>query len=891
MTATSADYIRQFLDFLAKDFQPYSSLEIIPDDNIHYYRLTIDKPGEKRGSYCLLIDGDDVLGRATNHKTGQTEGFSSKSNRKFTAEEKEEFKQRMAARKKKTDAEEALKQFEIAKECEAIWKKAIPAESHPYLTKKKVKSYGLKEWQGKLLIPLYENEKVCGLQMIADDGFKFFGYLDSDGKIQGCKMKGRYYPMAKKSEIKTFNKIILTEGYATAASIREATNLPVICAFNAGNLMPVAEIMRKKYPTSLILVAADNDEFTEINGIPDNIGIKKANAVCKGISNVIMTWPEFPDNEQTKYTDFNDAALHIGYEYVKTRIISAGVGTEITPVNLGMQTYAGTNLPSINKRTALDGLKFKILGYNNGLYYYFPYQLRQIVALTASSHTPQNLMQLDDWGAWEDAFAEAGSATSKIVIAASNALIGTAKRMSVFQEEDTVRGGGLWVDNGRYVLNTGNALYVNGEKKGFNEIETDFIYVAAAKLLSPEAIGLSNSEAHQLRVICESVTWESKLSGSLLAGWLVIAPICAALEYRPHIYIEGQPEAGKSTVLDRIVKGVIGKFGIYVHGGTTEPALREIMGYDARPLIYDEAEPSPTMDSVIFMARRASTGSLIKKFGQRPFKARFCACLGAINPPVNKLADETRISFMKIKKNTKATAGQDFEKLEEMIDSTITEEFARRLLARTLKHIDVLMANIKVFKKAARIVLGSARAGQQIGTMIAGLYLLSRTDIVTPEAAEKWIREYDWTDHTAITEESNPVRLVRHITSSIIRMQISGSPKELSVGDLITVANKNIHSDEDKLLRNYGIAVKEGFVDIANQSQNMAKLLRGTDWEAKWSRTLSDYVGAEKRKSAYFKPGIVTSAIRLPIAAFIGADEPKDNNQPEPEGEVYYGNF
>src|SRR5690606_19898560 len=55
--------------------------------------------------------------------------------------------------------------------------------------------------------------------------------------------------------------VLLAEGYATAATLFEATGLPVVCAFDASNLMPVAEALRKRYKRARILVCADDDLF------------------------------------------------------------------------------------------------------------------------------------------------------------------------------------------------------------------------------------------------------------------------------------------------------------------------------------------------------------------------------------------------------------------------------------------------------------------------------------------------------------------------------------------------------------------------------------------------------------------------------------------------------
>ncbi len=151
--------------------------------------------------------------------------------------------------------------------------------------------------------------------------------------------------------------------------------------------------------------------------------------------------------------------------------------------------------------------------------------------------------------------------------------------------------------------------------------------------------------------------------------------------------------------------------------------------------------------------------------------------------------------------------------------------------------------------------------------MLAGLYLLGRTSIASEEIAIEWVKRYEWGDHTIIEQEADPVRLVQHITGSLIRYAKSGS--DISIGELIgMVAHEHDHS-ADKLLRNYGLAVRDGFVDVASRSPNLARLLKDTDWHDKWSRTLGDVEGAEKKKIAYFAPGIKTSAVSIPLSLFI----------------------
>ena len=85
------------------------------------------------------------------------------------------------------------------------------------------------------------------------------------------------------------------------------------------------------------------------------------------------------------------------------------------------------------------------------------------------------------------------------------------------------------------------------------------------------------------------------------------------MEYRPHIWITGESESGKSTVIRRLAKVILGKIGVFMEGGTTEASIREIMGNDARPLILDEAEASEqAMAGIIALARKATKNTSLK---------------------------------------------------------------------------------------------------------------------------------------------------------------------------------------------------------------------------------------------------------------------------------------
>lgn len=131
-----------------------------------------------------------------------------------------------------------------------IWEYADPNfTEHPYLTKKQVKSFGLRLHQGLLLVPLYdENNELCSLQFINSNGDKWF---KKDASVKDC-----FFIIGEIKE-----KIYIAEGYATAATIHEITGDAVVVAFNALKLLSVAKIIRKQNPYKTIIICADNDAF------------------------------------------------------------------------------------------------------------------------------------------------------------------------------------------------------------------------------------------------------------------------------------------------------------------------------------------------------------------------------------------------------------------------------------------------------------------------------------------------------------------------------------------------------------------------------------------------------------------------------------------------------
>lgn len=854
--------LSDFIDAMAAaGCAPAKTADIKPGADGVLIRADDDKPGKKSLYYSL--NDEATFGRWYSCRTGANDYWHKKADRKWTAEEKAAWKEKTEEQRKAADAAKDADYKRVAAEAKAVWDDAPECKDHPYLKAKGVTATGLRQDGDDLLVSMF-NGAFQGFQRITPDGDKYF--------LKGAMKKGCYHPLTTAQEDKSI--MLICEGFSTGASIREATGLPTIVAFDAGNLVSVGQYLRKKYPDARLIYCADND--TETKGNPGRKYAEQAAVKTDGF----VIWPEFPDG--VSGSDFNDLATTQGLDAVKERIeqlLTPAADEEPPPYDYEQPPYDLEHSYASDSNLLGDmGLPFKVLGYSKGLYYYYPFGLKQVVALSPGAHSMSNLLQLCSLSDWESVYTKCSP--TQITLYAQDTLFAIARRKGTFTP-NKIRGAGAWLDNGRVLLHCGDVIYVDGKVTVPEKIDGDYTYVSGPRIFTPSDKAMQNSESHALREVCEMLSWENKLSGSLLAGWLVIAQVCSMLKWRPHIYITGQAEAGKSTVVKKIVLPVLGKLALYAAGGTTEPRLRYDLGYDGRPLVYDEADAETLKDKTIMaevltLTRKASDGQPVGKLGQDLFIPQFCACFSGINPALKAHADESRIAMLVLKKNVGAGAREQYDKTLEKIAKTITPGFSERLLTRTSQNLQSLLDNIKTFEAAAQKIIKGARASDQIAPMLAGLYMLHSTGRISQEKAEEWISEQEWEFHTNIKDDPDPVRLLHQIATSLIRYSPdAGASKDVSVGELIVAAlgkDDKINKEwASRTLKQHSILVSGINVFIGNRNKNLGKILRDTVWsngESGWGRTLCDLPGAAKEGPKYFSPGDTQRGTRLSASLF-----------------------
>jgi phage/plasmid primase-like uncharacterized protein len=103
---------------------------------------------------------------------------------------------------------------------------------------------------------------------------------------------------------------VIVEGYATGATIHQATGLAVVVAFNAANLVTVAMAVRGAEPDARIIIAGDNDhhkprELSSGGRVKSNVGSVAAEKAAAAVDGFALL-PTFAADDVS--TDWNDLA-------------------------------------------------------------------------------------------------------------------------------------------------------------------------------------------------------------------------------------------------------------------------------------------------------------------------------------------------------------------------------------------------------------------------------------------------------------------------------------------------------------------------------------------------------------------------------------------------------
>ena len=214
--------------------------EVIADGRIH--RCDAEGRGGKGdAAYLLHLDGVPAGGFENWRDGFGWENWRADTDRTLSPAEEAAHRAKLENSRRERELEELKRKATARKRALSVFEDAALCHSHPYTVRKGIQPHGARLQGDRLVLPLRDADgTVHSLQFIGADGAK--RYL-TGGRKAGC-----YFDIGESNDV-----LCLTEGFATGASIHEATGYAVAVAFDAGNLAAVPAGVRSRCISSLAI--------------------------------------------------------------------------------------------------------------------------------------------------------------------------------------------------------------------------------------------------------------------------------------------------------------------------------------------------------------------------------------------------------------------------------------------------------------------------------------------------------------------------------------------------------------------------------------------------------------------------------------------------------------
>lgn len=829
----------------------YDVKDVVPDGKLR--RFKVDSKDQRNSGFYIAYqnfsseNGQPFYVMVYGSWRGEETKVHCTLQGKIEKADRERIQQRLDEMRRREEAERRALQEVAAKEAQGIWENLGEFGGSEYLKRKGIDGVQLgirfDNTRGEIYVPARDSDgRLWSYQRIKPDGSKRFHF---GGRFRGC-----YHIVGDILQAET---VRITEGLATAGSIHLATSEPVVVAFNASNLCDVAAKIRELHPDKQIIICGDDDRFTtNAKGDPWNPGREKAEeAARKCLGSCVF--PKF-ESDDGKPTDFNDLHQREGLHRAKEQLLGA------------------------EKK---EKLALYALGFKESEYFFTSTSNRQVVGLISFSE--DNLLKLMPLEYWEAVFPKEKGGVDWM--RAKSELMDRCRTKGIFNGKD-VRGSGVWRDHERIVVNMGDHLIVDGKRCELGSLKSRYFYTLSPRLEPLHEKPLTAEECAPLIEACKTIKWTRKDDGFLLAGALVTSRICGALPVRPHVWITGGAETGKSTILEKLVKPILGDSKLYFEGSTTEAAVRQDLKASAVPVLFDEFETTDLKSAeriagLIELMRSSWSdgGGVIAKGGASGnamhFQVKFSAIVSSIRTKLTNDADKGRFAVLEL-----APHGSDPDHWRHLSDllARIDAEFSERLFSRVIKLLPTLLANYKSIKAKLSQKAGS-RFGDQYGMILAGYSVLLTDEAVDDSTAEFLAGISTLEDQQEQAKVKDQDDALEHMKTTKYSFEGKSSlRRESLIEDMIlrTYYDQTamVKQDDGELLalQRLGVAVKGEFVYVvqANHSELERAVWRNTPkWSKTWGEALGRLPGAKKR-TPWRVGGPVKMCVKIPIEHFLG---------------------
>ena len=492
-------------------------------------------------------------------------------------------------------------------------------------------------------------------------------------------------------------------------------------------------------------------------------------------------------------------------------------------------------------------LPFKILGRSQkGLYHFIGNDTGTLITMLSTQMTTKAFIDLAPRQFWVDNFCK--YVKVKGVCEPTNIidelkvidfLIGMSKREHF--KMSNFRGSGFWMDKNRIVYNPGKKkLHVISEnEKGFSQIEekeynefkSDFYYtVSDRNFPNPPKINnskiASNEDGEKLKKLFYTQSFKTKLEAKMLIGWTLMAPFGTVLNWRPHIWLSGQPKKGKSWLLENVIGKMGGESALLAGSGTTYAALRRDLGENGGYAVIDEMEGRTKdirdhIEKIMELVKNASSDGagasiLVINGKNETFFVNQMFCLASVVTQMHGQAIKSRIFNCEL--NNRVNMDEKKKATRKILADGFFDD-KQKFFNRTLLMIH------KVLKSKKRIDDVMAADGHDnrfidvTSPCLAAFWHSTNTDIIDEKHAIALSNECS--DYIEMNEkEENDYDTFFHLLfNSIVRVTKSNGHEEHTIGALIT----KCWQDETYRgsINNMGIKFVNGIIKVDNPNKKI----------------------------------------------------------------------
>lgn len=442
-----------------------------------------------------------------------------------------------------------------------------------------------------------------------------------------------------------------------------------------------------------------------------------------------------------------------------------------------------------------------------------------------------------------------------------------SQEFGIFDPNGSVRSVGAWRgDDDELIYHFGNEVWFVdksgrcAKEKGGSEVG-GYVYTSAPALSKPSEKA-QNGDLEFIRAFFDDLktwNWRNDYAPALFLGYLAGSSFGGALKWRPAIWITGTQQTGKSTLIERVMKGVLGK-NVITCGIYTEAFVRQSIGGSHLPVALDECETDQDpekLKQLIILARSSVSGSTAGRGGQDHnavnFELKSSFSFSSIIVPPLSVADVERIAILSL--------DPLMNEYEPDFSSARLKRVGEIILRRVIDHWRQFETVLNDFATLFKEKSSKSRIGDVYGTMLAFYKIVTTDDFDMNESDYALVDAiYDKVQSDFDESGSVPENCAKFLMGTEVRKWTSGSTT--TVGDLVVLAATDSSSQADTAneeLMKIGLKVTEFkdelgarkvlFVAGSGHPQ-MLKIFENTDWRgapgktAGWTQALRYFKGA-----------------------------------------------